>query len=61
MALLYNIESAQPQVWKLRQVRLRNEDSQRLVAQKQAPPPEIGDTWLLGQLKYARRSPDTDR
>lgn len=61
MALLFNIESAPPQVWKLRHVRLRNEDTQRLVTQKQPPPPEIGDTWLVDGLKYARRSPDTER
>lgn len=58
MALLFNIESAQPQIWKLRHIKLRNEETQRLVSQKQAPPPEIGDMWLVDGLKYVRRSPD---
>ena len=56
-ALLHNFENFS-QVWKLRNLRIRNEEAQRLVGQKKAPPPELVDRWLVERLVMARRRPD---
>ena len=56
-ALLYNFENAS-KMWRLRHVRIRNENTERLVSQKRPPPPEFGDQWLVERLVFARRSPD---
>ncbi len=56
-ALLHNFENFS-QVWKLRNLRIKNEEAQRLVGQKKAPPPELVDRWLVERLVMARRRPD---
>ncbi len=57
-ALLYNFENP-PSIWKLRYLKLTNDDTKRSGGRRGlAPPPELADSWLLDRLVYARRRPD---
>ncbi len=57
-ALLFNFENP-PSIWKLRYLKLTNEDIKGLGGRRGlAPPPELADSWLLDRLVYARRRPD---
>src|SRR5690606_15393691 len=53
-AVIFNIESSGAQVWKLRQLKIRNA---ALGRSKEAPPKTVDDLWDVQTLKFARREP----
>jgi hypothetical protein len=58
-ALIFNVESSGAQVWKLRQLNMRNAALAKL--RNQAPPKTVADDWEVVALKFARREPATQR
>lgn len=63
-AVIFNCESgagagggAGQSIWKLRELQLMNTTDDRLVTSYKTPPPELGDTWTIRAMKFARREP----
>lgn len=62
-ALILNLEQDGPQVWKLRELQIRNEQSVEFSKnRREAPPKTVDDMWRIEKLMFARREPeDRDR
>lgn len=61
MAILFNCE-ANSQIWKLRELNIRNADEAlRGSGRNKPPPPTLQDVWKVDKLVFASRQPDTRR
>lgn len=56
LSILFNCESQSP-VWKLRDLKIRNEAS-RGGARGRTPPPELEDSWRVDRMVFASRRPN---
>ena len=45
------------QIWKLRELKIRSQTMLSRGRRTTAPPPEIGDDWLVERMVFARREP----
>jgi hypothetical protein len=59
-AVVLNCEQ-KSQIWKLRDLRIRNKDLKDALAGSKAPPPETADEWLVESMTFACRQPDKAR
>ena len=57
-AMIFNIEASGAQVWKLRQLQMRNVDLAQVSQRKEMPEKTVSDLWEIRALKFARREPD---
>ena len=57
LAVLFNCESQQ--IWKLRELSIKNADEALTRGGKNtAPPPELKDEWVVSTMMFASRQPD---
>ena len=59
-AVMFNIEANSP-AWRLRALTLRNETTKQMRTAGTKPPPEIEDNWLVDNMQFVRREPDTNQ
>ncbi len=57
-AVLFNCEATGSKVWKLRQLKMVNEEVSKTRRTKGAPPRTVQDNWVVSMLKFARRTPE---
>jgi hypothetical protein len=56
-AALFNSEVRAKGVWRLRSLKIRNDEIRELGAGKKTPPKTVADTWRIEKLVFARREP----
>lgn len=63
-AVILRIESGGTQVWKLRELKIANEESATPAYSRggnKTPPPEVADNWIVETMTYVSREPAKDR
>jgi hypothetical protein len=56
-AILLRCESGGSQIWKLRELRVRNSEAHSAAVATKAPPMETADTWIVEKMVFTSREP----